>query len=196
MGRFVVLLRGVNVGKGSKVPMAGLRAALEELGHTGVQTVLNSGNAVFSSGCRSPARLATDIASALQARFGVITPVIVKSAAEFAAIVTNNPIAPPESENSRFLVAFAMDRAKLQELAVLRLMLQPGERLAVTEHAAYLHCASGLLQSKAGGAILGKSGRSITTRNWGTTLKLASLLGGNAMRLHAPERANSACRKH
>jgi len=180
LARFVVLLRGVNVGKGNKVPMAEFRAALEELGHTEVQTLLNSGNAVFSSASRSPAKLATDIASSVQARFGVVTPVIVKSAAEFAAIVANNPIAPPESENSRFIVAFAMDRTKLQELSSLHSLLQPGERLAVTEQAAYLHCAGGLLQSKAGEAILGKAGRSITTRNWGTTLKLAYLLSGIA----------------
>ncbi len=160
--------------------MAEFRAALEELGHTEVQTLLNSGNAVFSSASCSPATLATGIASAVQARFGVVTPVIVKSAAEFAAIVANNPIVPPESENSRFLVAFAMDGAKLQELSSLQSLLQPGERLAVTEQAAYLHCAGGLLESKAGEAILGKAGRSITTRNWGTTLKLASLLSSSA----------------
>ncbi len=180
MSRFVALLRGVNVGKGNKVPMADFRAALEDLGHTAAQTLLNSGNAVFSSASRSPAKLATDIASTVQTRFGVVTPVIVKSEAEFTAIVANNPIAPPESEDSRFLVAFAMDRTKLQELSSLQSLLQPGERLAVTEHAAYLHCAGGLLESKAGEAILGRTGRSITTRNWGTTLKLASLLSGSA----------------
>lgn len=180
MSRFVVLLRGVNVGKGNKVPMADFRASLEELGHTSVQTLLNSGNAVFASASRSPARLAADIAAAVKARFGVVTPVIVKSAAEFAAIAGNNPIAPPASENSRFLVAFAMDPARIQELGALRSLLHPGERLAITEHAAYLHCAGGLLESQAGSAILGWAGRGITTRNWGTTLKLASLLSGGA----------------
>ncbi len=180
MGLFVVLLRGVNVGKGNKVPMAEFRAALEELGYSAVATLLNSGNAVLSSANRSPAKLATAIASAVQARFGVVTPVIVKSAAEFTAIVANNPIAPPESDNSRFLVAFAMDRSKVRELATLRSLLQPGERLAITEHAAYLHCAEGLLKSKAGEAMLGKASGSITTRTWGTTLKLAALLGGSA----------------
>jgi len=121
--RFVVLLRGVNVGKGNKVPMAEFRATLEELGHKSVRTLLNSGNAVFSSASRSPAKLAADIAAAVQGRFGVVTPVIVKSAAEFAAIVDNNPIVPPESENSQFLVAFEMDRTKLQELGNLQSLL-------------------------------------------------------------------------
>lgn len=174
--RFVVLLRGVNVGKGNKVPMAEFRALLEELGHTAVKTLLNSGNAVFAATSQTPQPLAAGIAAAVKQRFGVDTPVIVKSAAEFAAIVTGNPIVPPEAEHSRFLVVFTMDRARLKELEALRPLLQPGEQLAITADAAYLHCAGGLLQSRAGEALLGKAGRGLTTRNWGTTLKLAGLL--------------------
>jgi uncharacterized protein (DUF1697 family) len=177
---FVVLLRGVNVGKGNKVPMAGFRAMLEELGYRSVETVLNSGNAVFACTTRSPARLAGSIAAAVQERFGVGTAVMVKSAAEFAAIVSHNPIVPAESEYSRFLVAIAQDPTRLRELSKLLPLLHPGERMVITEHAAYLHCARGLLDSKAGKAILGKAGRGVTTRNWGTVLKLASLLGDRA----------------
>ena len=176
MSRFVVLLRGVNVGKGNRVPMAEFRAMLEALGHTDVQTLLNSGNAVFSSTSRSAKKLAADIAAAVQARFGVTTPVIVKSASEFRAIVDGNLIVPPEAEHSRFLIAFSMDAGRLNELDALQPLLNPGERLAVTAHAAYLHCAGGLLESKVGEAMLGKAGKGITTRNWGTTLKLAALV--------------------
>jgi uncharacterized protein (DUF1697 family) len=175
VSRFVVLLRGVNVGKGNKVPMAGFRAALEGLGHHQVRTLLNSGNAVFSSTGRSASELASVIANAVEERFGVVTPVIVKSAAELEAVVTNNPFPPPESERSRFLVGFAMDSAKLKELQGLSSLLRPGERFVVNEHAAYLHCAGGLLESKVGEAILGRAGRSVTTRNWTTVLKLLSL---------------------
>ncbi len=128
--------------------MAEFRAALGELGYTEVQTLLNSGNAVFSSASRSPAKVATEIASSVHAQFGVVTPVIVKSAAEFAAIVANNPIVPPESENSRFLVAFAMDGATLRELSSLQSLLQPGERLAVTEQAIYLTFTRGFWHSR------------------------------------------------
>lgn len=175
MSRFVVLLRGVNVGKGNRVPMAEFRAALESLGHHQVRTLLNSGNAVFSSTSRSTSKLASVIAKALEERFGVVTPVIVKSAAELDAIVKNKPFPPPESDHSRFLVAFALDSAKLLELQGLSSLLRPGERFAVDEHAAYLHCAGGLLESKVGEAILGRAGRSVTTRNWATVLKLLSL---------------------
>lgn len=176
VNRFVVLLRGVNVGKGNRVPMAEFRAALESLGHRRVRTLLNSGNAVFSSTSRSPGKLADVIAKAVEERFGVVTPVIVKSAAELEAIVESNPFPPPESERCCFLVAFASDSKKLQELQGLSSLLQPGERLAINEHAAYLHCAGSLLESKVGEVILGRAGRGVTTRNWATVLKLVSMV--------------------
>lgn len=176
MSRFAVLLRGVNVGKANRVPMAEFRAMLEALGHSDVKTLLNSGNAVFSSNSRSSVKLAADIAEGLQDRFGVTTPVTVKSAAEWRAIVDGNPIVPPEPEHSRFLVVFSMDPGQLKALEALRPLLHPGERLAISEHAAYLHCANGLLESQAGAALLGKVGKGVTSRNWGTTLKLAALV--------------------
>lgn len=157
--------------------MAEFRLVLADLGHTDVKTLLNSGNAVFTSTARSPQELADDMAEAVRQRFGVSTPVMVKAADEFAAIVAGNPIVPPASDYSRFLVGFSMSTEALQALGPLQSLLMPGERMAVTEHAAYLHCAGGLLESKAGEALLGKAGRSVTTRNWATVLKLAALLG-------------------
>ncbi|NBP09031.1 MAG: DUF1697 domain-containing protein, partial [Gammaproteobacteria bacterium] len=43
MPRYAVLLRGVNVGKGNRVPMAEFKRLLEALGATEVKTLLNSG---------------------------------------------------------------------------------------------------------------------------------------------------------
>ena len=176
MSRFAVLLRGVNVGKANRVPMAEFRALLEALGHSDVKTLLNSGNAVFTSPRRSADKLADEIGAGLRERFGVTTPVVVKSASELQAIVEGNPIVPPEAEHGRFLVAFAMGPDRLTALESLRPLLLPGERLAVTAHAAYLHCANGLLESRAGEALLGKVGKGVTSRNWGTVIKLAALV--------------------
>lgn len=180
MERFVVMLRGVNVGKGNRLPMAGFRACLETLGYADARTLLNSGNAVFAADGRAATHHAGRIAEAVRASFGIVTPVIVKSATEFVAIVQGNPIVPPEGDHSRFLVAFAMDPDALLALEALRSLLQPGERLAVGADAVYLHCADGLLESKLGAALLGRAGRSVTTRNWGTVLKLAALLSPGA----------------
>ncbi len=91
MTRYVALLRGVNIGKAKRVPMAEFRKLLAALGHTDVATLLNSGNAVFRSKSGAPDRIASDIAAAISSKLQVEVPVIVKSAKEFAAIVAGNP---------------------------------------------------------------------------------------------------------
>jgi uncharacterized protein (DUF1697 family) len=172
---FVALLRGVNVGGARRVPMAEWRELLAALGHTGVVTVLNSGNAVFRAGGGTPARLAADIAAALASRLGVEVPVIVKSARDLDAIVAENPLAAKATDHSRLLVAFAPDAKALATLAGVGALVVAPEQFHLGRHAAYLHCAGGILESAAGAALLGKPGRAATTRNWATVLKLHAL---------------------
>lgn len=175
---FVVLLRGVNVGKGNRVPMAAFRALLEAQGFTEVRTLLNSGNAVFRSVGRSASVHAKAIRLALQERLGLSIHVVVKSSSDFHAVVAENTLAPAADQHSRFLVAFAQDQAAIEALSALRQSVQAPERLLIGRHAAYLDCARGILESEAASALLGRAGRAVTTRNWGTTLKLATLLRG------------------
>lgn len=175
MPRFVVLLRGVNVGKARRVPMADFRALLGDLGHTGIVTVLNSGNAVFDATSGTPPKHATAIAQAITRRLGIEVPVIVKSARELAGIVASCPFAVADDGHSRFLVAFVQTPAEVAALAAVQPLVSLRERFALGQHAAYLDCADGILQSKAGEALLGKAGRHATTRNWATVLKLAAL---------------------
>ena len=176
MPKFVVLLRGVNVGKANRVPMADFRSLLEGLGYTGVRTLLNSGNAVFSSNGRSAAKHAQAIGMAITERFGFTVAVMVKSAAQFAAAIECNPAAPAEPEHSRFLVAFSQDAAGLSTLSTLAPLVRAPEFFHIGTHAAYLLCSPGILESKAAAGMVGKAGRGVTTRNWATVLKLQELL--------------------
>src|SRR4051812_21293083 len=171
MPTFVALLRGVNVGKAKRVPMAELRALLTGLGYTGVATLLNSGNAVLRASRGTPAKHSADIAAAIRAQLKVEVPVVVKSAAELAAIVSGNPIRVGTSEHPRFLVGFVQDAKALASLAPIDALVVPPEQFAIGENAAYLLCANGILESKAGEALLGKAGKSATARNWATVLK-------------------------
>ena len=176
MPQFVVLLRGVNVGKGNRVPMAAFRELLEARGCSDVKTLLNSGNAVFRSAARSTDGLAKAIGAGLRESLGVDVLVIVKRSSDFLAAAADNPFALPESHHSRFLVAFAQSEAATRGLSVLLPMLEPAEWFHIGSHAAYLHCAGGILESRAGSSLLGKLGRGVTTRNWATVLKLKALL--------------------
>ncbi len=176
MPTFVALLRGVNVGKSKRVPMAELRTLLSGLGYTNVATLLNSGNAVFCAPVGTPAKHAAAIAAAISTRLHVEVPVIVKSAGELTAIISENPIKAGAEEHSRFLVAFAPDAKALSGLKAIEPLVVTPERFSVGKNAAYLFCAMGILESKAGAALLGKAGKSATTRNWATVLRLKALV--------------------
>jgi uncharacterized protein (DUF1697 family) len=175
MPAFVALLRGVNVGKARRLPMAELRALLAGLGYTGVGTLLNSGNAVFHARRGTPAKHSAEIAAAISTQLKMEVPVIVKSASELAAIVSENPIKARAEEHPRLLVAFGQDAKALASLTTIASLVVPPEQFSVGKNAAYFLCPAGILKSKAGEALLGKAGRSATTRNWATVLKLRAL---------------------
>jgi len=174
MPDFAVLLRGVNVGGGKRVPMADFRRLLESLGYTGVRTLLNSGNAVFSSTKRSVDAHAKAIHAVLVSGCGVDTPVIVKSAQEVAAIIAENPMAADDLEAKRLIVVFRQDPKTLRDLDAVGAVVKKPERWHLGRHAAYLYCANGILQSAAGKALLGH--KHTTNRNWATVLKIGALL--------------------
>ncbi|MEJ6006170.1 DUF1697 domain-containing protein [Paucibacter sp. AS339] len=182
MPTFIALLRGVNVGKAKQVPMADLRALLAELGYADVQTLLNSGNAVFRATKGAPAELAVEITHAIATKLQLEVPVIVKSAAQWSAIVADNALAANAADDpSRLLVAVTQGPEALAGLGVIEPLLTPAEAFFLGANAAYLHCASGILESRAGEALLGKVGKvgkTATTRNWATVLKLQALAKG------------------
>ena len=102
-------------------------------------------------------------------------PVIVKSAQALSAIVSENRLAEGAQDHSRLLVAFVQGSRELAILAAIESLVVPPEQFLVGKDAAYLHCASGILEIQAGKALLGQAGKVATTRNWATVLKLQAL---------------------
>ncbi|MEO5704293.1 MAG: DUF1697 domain-containing protein [Candidatus Limnocylindrales bacterium] len=91
--RYLVLLRGINVGGKNKVSMAALRAALEGLGFSNVSTYIASGNVLLDSDL-SAATVAERIEAALPKAFKLDTKIIkvaVLSADELEAVVKRRP---------------------------------------------------------------------------------------------------------
>lgn len=93
MTRYVVLLRGINVGGKNVVPMARLREVLEELGYTDVTTYIASGNVILRSE-RDPDEIKRQIEAALPTAFRLDTELVaalVLSAAQLQAVVDARP---------------------------------------------------------------------------------------------------------
>jgi uncharacterized protein (DUF1697 family) len=74
-------------------------------------------------------------------------------------------------------VAMAQDAAAIAALQPLARLTWGKERLHVGEHAAYLWCANGILESRAVDAVLGRLPAG-TTRNWATLNKIHALMNG------------------
>ena len=174
MTAFAALLRGVNVGKAKRVPMAELQALLGDLGYDRVSTILNSGNAVFHAAKGPPATHAAKIAAGLSARFGFDVPVVVKSLQDLLAIVRENSLAGSAPDHARLLAVLAQDGKALEGLASLASLRGASEQFLVGRHGVYLHCPDGILASRIGEALVGRAGTAFTTRNWATVLKVCS----------------------
>jgi uncharacterized protein (DUF1697 family) len=171
----IALLRGINVGRAKRIAMADLRTLFEELGFTDVRTVLNSGNVVFGSPARTPAAAAGAIEEALVQRLGVASRVTVLTAEELGLVIDGNPLVPQSTDHSRliaFMLAGADQRKLLEPLATQD--WEPGA-LAIGERAAYIWCATGMLDSAAAKAVAKLLGDASTSRNWNTLLKLHAL---------------------
>lgn len=177
MTEYVALLRGINVGKAKRIAMADLRGLLEALGHSNVRTLLNSGNAVFEAPSRGSAPgIASAIERKIADRLGLQVPVIVLKASELNRVVEENPLLQASSDPPRFLVAFLRDKKALAAAEALTSGSWAPDAYAVGTRAAYLWCASGIIESRLIQAFARATGDAATARNWATVLKLQAML--------------------
>ena len=175
---FVALIRGINVGRAKRIAMKDLRALIEGLGYTNPQTVLNSGNVIFTGTGKTSDMAATDIQYGIKTQLGVSARVMVVSAGELAVVVDENPLVEIAENMSRLLVSFPAKAADLRRLEPLATQDWGSEAIAIGKHAAYVWSPNGVLASrimKAAGDVLGED---VTTRNWATVLKLHALATG------------------
>jgi len=175
-GRHVALIRGINVGRAKRVAMADLRRLAVDLGYRDVQTLLNSGNLIFSAGRETPHRIGDRIHRAIGERLGVSATVTVLTAAAFSTVVEENTLGEVARDPARLLVAFCNDANRLKQLEGLTRQAWSPEALALGSMAAYLWCSSGVLKSRLAEAVGRVLGESATTRNWATVRKIHAVL--------------------
>ncbi len=174
--RYVALIRGINVGRAKRVAMGDLRAMVQTLGYTGVRTLLNSGNVVFTGPAGAVRDAAARMEGGLATAIGVPARVMVLHADDLATIVAENPLADVATDASRLLVTVLMPEADRDGLAALAAKEWAPEMLAIGSRAAYLWCPAGVLASRLTAATGRLLRDAATTRNWATVLKLQALI--------------------
>ncbi|MFL5954739.1 MAG: DUF1697 domain-containing protein [Gaiellaceae bacterium] len=163
--RYVVLLRGVNVGGNRRLPMHELRATLAAAGFRDVRTHLQSGNAILDSSAK-PARLVRE----LEALLGV--QVVVRTRDELADVVARDPFGETATNGSRFFVTFLSGEPK----PVAGLESGDGELFVVSGREVYSWLPEGIRDSQRARLLTeGRLGVVPTTRNWNTVTKLLEL---------------------
>ncbi|MBN9317577.1 MAG: DUF1697 domain-containing protein [Devosia sp.] len=100
---WVAFLRAVNVGK-RQMKMAELKALCEELGYSGVKTILASGNVRFECGHEPKAELEAAIAR----RWGWSSQALIRTGDEIEAMLASTPFAayPDEGPFHRYVMMF------------------------------------------------------------------------------------------
>jgi uncharacterized protein (DUF1697 family) len=162
MTRYVALLGSINVG-GNRLKMAELREALEREDFADVETVVASGNVLFSHDERPSAGLAEKIAHVVRDRFGIDTFAAVRSRDELAAAIADNPFAG-DGEPNRVHTVFTQE--PIDQAAFVQFMDgYPGpERLAPGTREFFVDFCGGVADSRLGQAMRKLKMRS-TARN-------------------------------
>lgn len=178
MTTYAALLRGINVGGGKKVPMAELRTLVEGLGHTGVRTYLQSGQAVFASGRGDEESLAAELAGAVGKRFGFPVDVIVRDHAYLRAVAEACPFPAAELEARQLHVTYFDRPVDPGRFAGIDPDTFLPEEFRLGDRCLYLHAPGGLGRSRLAAQLARPrllDGLVATTRNWNTAVKLAEL---------------------
>lgn len=176
MTRSVLLLRAVNVSGRNRVPMAELRALLEErTAMTGISTYIASGNII----CDTPSDVAAacaEVRTLIAEAFDVDTPVIARTHRELVAALEKNPF--PDAKVDKLLhVMFLEGSASAGAVEGLEARLVPGERIALRSHDLWIDYAEGGVHStRLTKAVLDRAlGVAGTARNLRTVRTLADL---------------------
>ncbi|MFH8448667.1 DUF1697 domain-containing protein [Streptomyces fungicidicus] len=179
--RYAALLRGINVGGSRKVPMAELRTLLEGLGHEGVRTHLQSGQAVFASGHGDEESLAAELAAAIERHFGFAVDVIVRDHAYLKGIVDACPFPAAELEPKQLHVTYFSAPVTPERFTEVDRAACLPEDFRLGDRALYLYAPDGLGRSKLAEHLSKprvNKGVVATSRNWNTVRKLAELTEG------------------
>jgi uncharacterized protein (DUF1697 family) len=173
-GRWVALLRGVNIG-GVRIRMAELAEALTDAGFDAVRTVLASGNVVLTAD-GDAGSVAERVSGVIRQSFGYDVAVIAVPIDAVRRAVERYPF--PRAADRHAYVAFGTAPSVAAELAASAGDLDPAvERIRVDDELLYWDAPKGETLTTAFGKQYGRRQASgaVTTRNLNTLEKILAV---------------------
>jgi uncharacterized protein (DUF1697 family) len=176
---YLVLLRGINVGGKNKLPMAGLKTFLTDLGFKDVSTYIQSGNAILRSELTADT-IARKIETALPQRFKLdskLVRVLVLSRAGLDAVVRDRPKGfgdQPDTYHSDAIFLMGVDAADAMSAFSPKEgvdVVWPGDGVIYSQR-----LSSQRTKSRLNRVIASPVYQAMTIRSWQTTLAVADLV--------------------
>lgn len=173
MPTYVAFLRAINVG-GHVVKMDRLRRLFEEAGCANVETVIASGNVIFSSPSKSEKALAAKVAARLGEALRYEVATFLRAPAELAAITRQQPFGDAEESHGLY-IGFLAEKPGGAAIKALRACATEVDDFRVVGREVYWLCRTRFSESLFSGPRLEKTlGMSTTIRNITTVRKIAA----------------------
>lgn len=164
--KYIALLRGINVGKSIRLPMAELKSVCENTGLKNVSTYIQSGNAIFESSFQET-ELIEKLEQALFDKKQQRIPLIVRELSELKAVLAHNPY--KSANPAQVGVMFFVDEVPGDLLDDF--IIKGPEEVTLSKREIYIHFPNGMGRSKLKLPIKQQG----TVRNINTITKLIEL---------------------
>ena len=177
MTKYLVLLRGINVGGNAIIKMVDLRAHLESEGYLNVKTYIQSGNVILDSE-KDIEKLSIDLEKSLSKQYKLDLKVVTLTHQHLQRVVENAPEWWGKSPDSRHYTLFV--RKPLTSAEVMKSMPEPRLNVDLVEagegviyHSAVIKQITKSSLNKIIGTPVYKQ---LTIRNYNTTVKLLKMM--------------------
>ncbi len=174
MPRYVAFLRAINVG-GHVVTMDRLRKLFEDVGAEDVETVIASGNVLFSSPSKSENVLAAKLERRLEGALGYEVATFLRTPPEIEAVAGRRAF--EDAERHKLYVGFLREAPGRAGIRALGACANAVDAFRVVGREVYWLCRTSFSQSDFSGNRLEKTlGAATTLRNITTVRRIAAKL--------------------
>lgn len=176
--KWVVLLRGINVGGQKLIKMEMLRNLLEKEGFKEVKTYIQSGNIILNSHYSDALVLAEKIKQLIEKEFGHSVYTMARNHDDYIKIIENNPFKDRVfHEKEKLYVGFMQPSPDQVLKKYLESLSNESEVLKITNQEVYIvYMKDGRKLQFSNNFIERKLKVSVTIRNWNTVNKISHLL--------------------
>lgn len=174
--KYIVLLRGINVGGKNKIKMSELKNMFESINYKNVKTYIQSGNVSFEYDSIKIINLSNQIEKKISEIFDFSVKTVIRTEEELKKIVNNNPfVNEPNIELNKLHVTFMADIPDPNLVSILDIKKEYNEKFLINSREVYLYCPDGYGRTKLNNGMFEKQLKVMaTTRNWKTINNILS----------------------